>query len=221
MIRAENLGKAYPSRTGRPKWVFRNLNFTIPTNANVGIIGRNGAGKSTLLRLIAGSDRPSEGDVYRDVRVSWPIGFGGGLQGSLTGRQNAQFVCRVQGREEDSEKILADIKEFTGIGDNFDEPVKTYSDGMKARIKFAMSLAFDFDVYLTDEITSVGDTGFKRKAGERFREMVGKAGLIMVSHSEGQLRDYCTSGILLENGEAQWFDDIGDALKAYGKTMHK
>lgn len=221
MIRAENLGKAYPSRTGRAKWVFRNLNFTIPTNANVGIIGRNGAGKSTLLRLIAGSDRPSEGDIFRDARVSWPIGFGGGLQGSLTGRQNAQFVCRVQGREEDSERILEEIKEFTGIGDNFDEPVKTYSDGMKARIKFAMSLAFDFDVYLTDEITSVGDTGFKRKAGERFRQMVGKAGLIMVSHSEGQLREFCQSGILLEDGQAHWYDDIADALKAYGKTLHK
>ncbi|MBW0143968.1 ABC transporter ATP-binding protein [Sphingomicrobium clamense] len=221
MIRVENLGKAYPSRTGKPKWVFRNLNFEIPTNANVGIIGRNGAGKSTLLRLIAGSDRPTEGQVVRDARVSWPVGFGGGLQGSLTGRQNAQFVCRVQGREHDSERILEEIKEFTNVGDNFDEPVKTYSDGMKARIKFAMSLAFEFDVYLSDEITSVGDTGFRRKAGERFRAMVGKAGLIMVSHSEGQLREFCDSGILIQDGNAYWHDDIDDALKAYDATLHK
>lgn len=221
MIRAENLGKRYVTSSGKSHWVFRDVNFTIPTNVNVGIVGRNGAGKSTLLRLIAGSDRPTTGTLVRDARISWPVGFAGGLQGSLTGRQNAKFVCRVQGREADTTEILAKIQQFTEIGDAFDEPVKTYSDGMKARLLFGMSLAFDFDVYISDEVTAVGDAAFRNKALARFKEMVGKAGLIMVSHSENTLKDFCEAGILLHEGRASWHDKIDDALEAYRATMAK
>lgn len=221
MIRAENLGKKYPTSSGEPHWVFRDVNFTIPTNVNVGIVGRNGAGKSTLLRLIAGADRPSEGSLTRDARISWPVGFSGGLQGSLTGRQNAMFVIRVQGREADAAEILENIEEFAEIGEAFHEPVKTYSSGMKARLLFGMSLAFDFDVYISDEVTAVGDAAFRKKALARFKALVGKAGLIMVSHSDNTLRDFCDAGILLDGGVATWHDRIDDALEAYKATMAK
>lgn len=221
MIRAENLGKKYMTSSGHPHWVFRDVNFTIPTNINVGIVGRNGAGKSTLLRLISGADKPSTGKIVRDARISWPVGFSGGLQGSLTGRQNAKFVCRIQGRERDSEEVLQKIQDFTEIGESFDEQVKTYSSGMKARLLFGMSLAFDFDVYISDEVTAVGDAAFREKALAHFKELVGRAGLIMVSHSEKTLMDFCEAGILLDAGKAYWHDRIEDALDAYQKTMAK
>lgn len=221
MIIAENLGKKYVSHTGKQNWVLEDVNFTIPRNRNVGILGRNGAGKSTLLRLIGGSDAPTKGTLIRKGRVSWPVGFGGGMQGSLTGRQNAMFVIRVHDRLNDADEIIRRIKEFAEIGDAFDEPVSTYSSGMRARVKFAMSLAFDFDVYISDEVTAVGDASFKAKAREHFRDLVGKAGLIMVSHSEKQLTNFCESGILLHDRKAYWHEDIGDAIDAYNETIRK
>lgn len=215
MIIGENISKKYPTRAGPPHWVFKDLSFTIPPCLNLGILGQNGAGKSTLLRIIAGTDHPTSGSVTRKVRVSWPVGFGGGLQGSLTGRQNAKFVCRIQGREKDADEIMQRMQDFAEIGSAFDEPVKTYSSGMKARLQFAMSLAFEFDVYISDEVTAVGDANFRQKALSHFRSLVGKAGLIMVSHNENTLRDYCQAGLLLHDGNAYWYDEIGDAIAAY------
>lgn len=219
MIIAENLTKKYPTRTGPPHWVLRDVSFTIPPCTGVGIIGQNGAGKSTLLRIIAGNDYPTSGTVRREVRVSWPVGFGGGLQGSLTGRQNAKFVCRIQGREDDAEEVMQKMQDFAEIGTAFDEPVKTYSSGMRARLQFAMSLAFEFDVYISDEITAVGDANFRKKALTHFQSLVGKAGLIMVSHNENTLKEYCQAGLLLHEGHAYWYDEIGDAIAAYAEKM--
>ncbi len=218
MIVAEDLGKKYPTRSGPPHWVLRDVNFTIPAKLSVGIIGRNGAGKSTLLRMIGGNEKPSTGSLQRLSRVSWPVGFGGGLLSSLTGRQNAKFLCRIQGRESDSEQILGKMQEFADIGSAFDEPVSSYSTGMKARLQFAMSLGFEFDVYISDEVTSVGDAAFQKKALAHFKSLVGKAGLIMVSHSESTLKDFCEAGIWLNEGKAHWYDNIDDAIAAYKAT---
>ena len=215
MIVVRDLAKHYPTRAGPPHWVFRDINFTIPRGLNVGILGRNGAGKSTLLRIIAGTDYPSRGEVERHVKVSWPVGFGGGLQRSLTGRQNAKFVCRILGHDADADEIIGKMQDFAEIGSAFEEPVKSYSSGMKARLQFAMSLAFDFGVYISDEVTAVGDAAFRKKALEHFKSLVGKAGLIMVSHSEQTLRDFCQAGLLLTDGKARWYDDINDAIAAY------
>lgn len=215
MIIVEDLHKRYQTDHGPGKWVLQGVSFVIPPKTNVGLVGGNGAGKSTLLRIIGGVDRPSRGRVERQCRVSWPMGFAGGLQGSLTGRQNAKFICRIQGHEDDIPERLAFIQEFAEIGDAFDEPTKTYSSGMGARLKFAISLAFDFDVYISDELTAVGDAAFKKKAKEAFQSMVNRAGLIMVSHAEGTLKEFCQAGIWLNDGQAQWYDDINDALKVY------
>jgi capsular polysaccharide transport system ATP-binding protein len=183
------------------------------------LVGRNGAGKSTLLRLIGGIDVPSSGTIERHCRVSWPMGFSGGLQGSLTGRQNAKFVCRIHGHHHDLAERIAYIQDFAEIGTAFDEPIKTYSSGMKSRLQFAMSLAFDFDVYISDEITSTGDAAFREKAARAFEHLIGKAGLIMVSHSDSTLRQFCKAGIWLHQGKAIWFDDIDDALRNYNESI--
>lgn len=222
MIRIHQLAKRYRSDRGISHWVLRDVNLIIPPKTNVGLIGRNGAGKSTLLRLIAGADYPSYGEVLRECRVSWPLGFGGGWHGSMTGRQNCRFVCRINGLTESEIRTRVEfVQSFAELGDAFDWPIKTYSSGMNARLKFALSLVFDFDVYLSDELTSVGDAVFKKKAREAFNNLVGKAGLIMVAHSEGTLKNFCSSGIFIHNGNAHWFDSIDDAFKAYKETMPK
>ena len=221
MIIVDDVYKRYRSDHGMGKWVLQGVSFTIPPKLNVGLVGRNGAGKSTLLRLIGGIDTPTRGLVERRCRVSWPMGFGGGLAASLTGRQNAKFVCRIHGHEEDLQDRLRYIEDFAELGESFDEPIKTYSSGMKSRLQFGLSLAFDFDVYISDEVTAAGDAAFRDKAAAAFQALSDRAGLIMVSHGEGTLKEFCKAGIWLHEGRAYWFDSINDALTEYNKSLHR
>lgn len=223
MIIIENVHKRYQTPHGVGRWILKGINFVIPANVNVGLIGRNGAGKSTLLNLIGGIDMPTRGSVERCCRVSWPMGYGGGLQGSLTGRQNAKFVCRLYGFDEPqamAEKISF-VEDFAELGLAFDEPVRIYSSGMKSRLQFGLSLAFDFDIYISDEATSAGDASFKKKASEAFKKIADRSGLIMVSHSDSTLRQFCQAGVWLHEGQAYWFDKIEDALKNYQDSIKK
>jgi capsular polysaccharide transport system ATP-binding protein len=221
MIIVEDVHKRYQTDHGPGKWILQGVTFTIPRNLSVGLIGANGAGKSTLLRIIGGVDQPNKGRVERQCRVSWPMGFGGGLQGSLTGRQNAKFVSRIHGHEKDMLERIAFIQDFAEIGEAFDEPIKTYSSGMKSRLQFGLSLAFDFDVYISDEVTSTGDAAFKKKAADAFKKLADHASLIMVSHGESTLRQFCKAGIWIHDGKAHWFDQVDDALKAYKDSLPK
>lgn len=214
MISIRNLYKRYHNHHGSD-WVLRDVNLEIPDGVNVGLVGRNGAGKSTLLRLIGGMDSPDRGEVIRDSSVSWPIGLTGGFQGSMTGRQNVKFVARIHGGNQHLAEIIEKVECFAEIGKAFDDPVKTYSSGMRARLAFGLSLAFDFDIFLSDEATSVGDQVFRKKAAKAFKDKVGQASLIMVSHGEGILKELCQAGILIDKGSAIWFDDINDALSEY------
>lgn len=218
MILIEDVHKRYKTEHGPSKWVLQGVTLTIPRNVNVGLIGANGAGKSTLLRIIGGIDHPNKGRVERCCRLSWPMGQGG-LEPTLTGRQNAKFVCRVHGHQDDLVDRLAFVKDFSELGEAFEEPVNTYSSGMRSRLQFALSLAFDFDIYISDEVTAAGDAAFRKKAAAAFKSMANRAGLIMVAHDEGTLKQFCQAGLLLHGGMAQWFDDISAAFKAYKETM--
>lgn len=219
MIIVDNVFKRYQTPHGPGKWILQGVNLQIPARVSVGLVGANGAGKSTLLRLIGGVDQPTRGSVERRCRVSWPMGSGGGLQGSLTGRQNAKFICRVHGQEEEIPERIASIEAFAEIGDAFDEPVNTYSSGMKSRLQFALSLAFKFDIYISDEVTSAGDAAFRSKAAAAFKKLANESSLIMVSHGESTLKQFCTAGILVTAGQAHWFDKIDDALLAYRESV--
>jgi capsular polysaccharide transport system ATP-binding protein len=214
MIRIEGLYKRYHTNPDSD-WVLRDINLTIPSQVSVGLVGHNGAGKSTLLGLIAGMDAPDRGQIVRDCRVSWPIGLSGGFKPTLSARQNTRFIARIHGYGDRLDEIIQKVEAFAEIGKAFDDPVITYSSGMRARVAFGLSLAFDFDVYLSDEATAVGDQVFKAKAQAEFKARVGQASLIMVSHAEGILRELCQAGIWLHEGQAHWFDDINDALTAY------
>ncbi|MFW6093615.1 MAG: ABC transporter ATP-binding protein [Pseudomonadota bacterium] len=218
MIEVRDVYKRYMNHHGSD-WVLRGVSFEVPRGVSVGVVGRNGAGKSTLLRLIGGMDAPNRGKIVRHGRVSWPIGLSGGFQGSMTGRQNTKFVARIHGDGAAIDEIIDHVEAFAELGRAFDEPVRTYSSGMRARLAFGLSLAFDFDLYLSDEATAVGDMAFRAKAKQAFEERVGRAGLMMVSHGEGILKELCQAGIWLTGGEALWFDDIRDALAAYRESM--
>lgn len=214
MIRLDNVTKYYPTPRGR-RYVLKEVSATFP-ECNIGIFGRNGSGKSTLLRLLGKIDYPSRGRIVVDRSVSWPMGLAAGLQGSLTGRDNAQFVCRIYGSsEKEVRKRIGFIHEWSELGDYFDMPVKTYSSGMKARLSFATSMAFDFDIYLLDEITSVGDQRFRKKSREALEEKKGKANFIKVSHNLQELVRECDIGVFVDKGELTIFEDIEKAVEAH------
>jgi len=221
VIVIDNIYKSYKTSNGKIKNVLSNVSFTIPPKVSVGLVGANGAGKSTLLRIIGGIERPDKGSIQRHSRVSWPMGFSGGLQPTLTGRQNAKFVCRIHGHEDNIPERLKYIQDFSGIGEAFDRPVKTYSAGMKSRLQFGMSLAFDFDVYISDEVTAVGDAAFKKKAADAFKKVANHASILMVSHSDSILKQFCSAGMFIYQGKVHWFDQLDDALAAYKDTMPK
>jgi len=214
MIELRNLTKSYRTKNGR-KYVFKNLNATIPTLKSVALIGRNGAGKSTLMRILGGIDYPDSGEIITDQSISWPLALSSGFQGSLTGRENVKFVCRIYDNESSIRKKAEWIKEFSGIGDYFEEPVKSYSSGMKSRLAFALSMAFRFDVYLVDEITAVGDQAFRKQSEQAFLEMKNRSSVIMVAHNMNTLKKHCDMAILLENGTATVYDAIDEAIEVY------
>jgi capsular polysaccharide transport system ATP-binding protein len=217
MITVENVHKRYTTARG-PHWVLRDVNLTFTHERNVAVIGSNGAGKSTLMRLLAGTDTPDRGRVQRLCRVSWPIGQARGMQRSMTGRQNARFICRLYGFESDVDERVAFINGFADLGEAFDQPVETYSSGMRARLTFAMSFAFDFDIYLIDEGMAVGDAAFKRRAKRAFRERAERAAVVLVSHSPSLVRELCQSAVWVHDGKADWFENVEEALEAHEMT---
>lgn len=218
MIRLENVTKSYPLRSGR-KYLMRDVTLTLPRGRSVGLLGRNGAGKSTLLRMLGGSVLPDEGRIERTVTVSWPLGFSGGFHGALTGAQNVRFIARIYGV--DTDDLIARVEEFSELGAFMHMPVSTYSSGMKARLAFGTSMGIDFGVYLVDEITSVGDAAFKKKTSAAFRAKSDEADVIMVSHATAMIREYCQSGIVLENGTITYHETVDDALAHHNENMKR
>jgi capsular polysaccharide transport system ATP-binding protein len=218
MLKIDRLTRWYPTPLGR-RYVFRDLSFEFPAKTNVGLIGRNGAGKSTLMRLLAGTDTPNSGSIITDARISWPVGLGGGFQNSLTARENAQFICRINGANGAAmRRVINFVEEFAEIGDYFDLPVGSYSSGMRSRVTFGLSMAFDFDYYLIDEVMAVGDPQFKAKSQQVMSERLSRANVIMVSHSMTVIRQYCSMVVLVDKGNTVLYENLDDGIKAYQRT---
>lgn len=215
MIELVNVSKHYPTKKG-VKHILRDVSLTIPSATNLAVLGPNGAGKSTLLRLIGGAEAPNKGIIRSDCKISWPLGIGSGFQASLTGLQNVLFVCRINGLSpKQTQQVIEEVGEFSELDDYFDQPVKTYSSGMRARLSFGLSMAFFFDVYLVDELTSVGDAIFREKAKRAFANMRDRSSIIFVSHNLTTLRESCDSALFLHNGTAEFFPNIEDGIGAY------
>lgn len=215
MIEIRNVTKSYRTERGR-EYVFHNLNLTIPDGKNIALIGRNGAGKSTLMRLIGGLDIPDKGVIKSTESISWPVGLSGGFQGSLTARDNVKFVARVHGMEGQQIKdIVRYVEDFAEIGRYFDLPVKTYSSGMRSRVAFGLSLAFDFDYYLIDEAMSTGDAHFQNKAQAVFKTKVNQSKIILVTHSMAQVRKMCDFVLLMRDGQVFPYENVEEGIRAY------
>lgn len=212
MIELINVSKTYRTANG-VKQVLKPCSLSFPKGRNIGLLGINGAGKSTLLRMIAGSEAPTTGLIKRNVKMSWPLGFSGGFNGSMTGAENLRFVSRIYGA--DIKQVTEFVKEFSELGDYLNMPIRSYSSGMKARLAFGLSMAIDFDCYLVDEITGVGDRRFQEKCRDAFKARSETSSLIMVSHSMPTLKEHCDMGLVLSGGELTFFEDINDAIDNY------
>lgn len=215
MIRIEDLTKFYPSELGR-QYVFSDLTFTFPEGKNVALLGSNGAGKSTLFRILAGSEYPNRGKVVTDLALSWPVALATGIHSKMTGRENTRFIGRVNGvanLDEYEEKVKA----FAELGVKYDLPVQTYSSGMRSRLAFGCCIAIDFDVYLIDEATSVGDQKFRKKAKQALLDKTKQASVIMVSHDMKEIREFCDSAVILHKGELTFYEDLEEGLGVYEK----
>ncbi|MDO6559650.1 ABC transporter ATP-binding protein [Paraglaciecola chathamensis] len=213
MIKLVNITKYYPSNIGK-QFIFKELNFEIPSGHNIGILGSNGAGKSTLFRLLAGSEYPNRGNILTDLNLSWPVALATGIHPQMTGRENTRFIGKINGVE-DLDEYENRVKEFAELGQKYDLPVKNYSSGMKPRLAFACSIAIDFDVYLIDEVTSVGDARFRRKARAALFERSENANVIMVSHEMDEIRQFCDSTIVLDKGALTFYNDLETGIEAY------
>lgn len=218
MIRLDKVTKTYLTLNGR-KTVFRDLSFVIGESTNIGIIGRNGAGKSTLMRLLSVVDLPDSGKIITKGRLSWPVGFRGGMQSTLTGRDSVKFVCRIHGirRQKMQEKIRY-VQDFAEIGEYFDQPMSTYSAGMRARVAFGTSMAFEFDYYLIDEGMAVGDATFKRKSDAVFKERLQNSKVILVSHNMKLIEEMCDIVVHLDHGQSTIYESVSEGIAAYNKA---
>ena len=220
MIEVKNLTKSYIFK-GKRSYVFKDLSFKIERGQSVALLGKNGAGKSTLLRLIGGIDQPDRGSILADCSVSWPVGLVGGFQGSLSARENVTFVSKIySGTDADKfEEKVEMVAEFAEIGTYFDKPFKTYSSGMAARVTFGLSMAFDFDVYLLDEVTGAGDAKFRQKTKKILKEKQDKSDFIMVNHTLWGLKFNCDRALILHDGKMMEFDSLNEGIKEHKRLM--
>jgi len=222
MIQLDDVHKRYFTNRGEAVWALRGVSVKFPPKRNVAVIGANGAGKSTLLRLVGGIDEPTRGRITRDRRISWPIGQGKGLLGNLTGRQNTRFLARVQGfSEAELEDRIAFTLAFCELDGKFDQPVSTYSKGMRGRLNFALSVAFEFDVYLVDEGMGAGGGTdvFRKKSKNAMQYLSEHADLIVASHNERAVKAFCDVAVWLHDGKAHWFASVDEAWRTHKAAL--
>lgn len=216
MIELIDVWKRYVEN-GHETTIAAGIDAVFPKDKSVALLGRNGSGKSTLLRMIAGTIEPDSGQIKTNCTVSWPVGFSGSFSNEMTGAQNCRFIARVYGV--DSDAVIDFVEDFANLGPQFHHPMRTYSSGMRSRIGFGVSMAIKFDVYLVDEVTSVGDTDFKNKARKLFADRMENSSAIVVSHAKNMILSMCDAGAVLENGSFTYYDDVQDAVAHHEWNM--
>lgn len=188
--------------------------FRVEVGQSVGILAPNGTGKTTIINMMAGLEKPDEGTVTRTCRVSFPLGFMGGVVNKHTGTENARYIARLYGLDPDY--VEAFCRYLCGIEEYFDMPIGTYSQGMRARFTFALMLALEFDIYLIDEgMPSTTDVDFNRKAGAILKERLQSATVVIVSHQPKTLERFADKAAVLKDGKLHQFDSLEDAKRLY------
>lgn len=204
--------------------VLNGVSLQLFEGETLGIIGKNGCGKSSILRLMAGIIPPTSGIVRKSEGVSSALlSIGLGFRADLTGRDNATFSAMLQGATLlESQSYLEEIKEFSELGDSFEEPVKTYSSGMRSRLGFTTALVTHVDILLVDEVLSVGDAHFKHKAEKAMKDRItGNKTVVFVSHSDKQIENLCDRAIWLNEGKIAAEGDTSTVVKDYRGFIKK
>jgi capsular polysaccharide transport system ATP-binding protein len=209
MLTVEGLGMRYGGPNGHV--LFEDLSFTLPPGGRLAVLGRNGQGKSSLIKILGGVLAPSRGRVAWGMSPSWPLGFAGGFQGSLTGLDNIRFISRIYGQP--IEETIRRTDDFAELGDALQQPLKQYSSGMRARLAFGLSLAIEFDCYLIDEVIAVGDSAFQRRCQDELFNRRADRAFVIASHDLALIKRTCDRAILIEDGQAKLFDDIDMATE--------
>ncbi|MEM1387928.1 MAG: ATP-binding cassette domain-containing protein [Pseudomonadota bacterium] len=213
MLEFEHVSKSF--WTGeRRKVILDRASFRVDLGNSLGILAENGTGKTTVINMMAGLEKPDEGVVRRSCRVSFPLGFMGGVVPKHTARENVRYIAQLYGLDPDYTEAfcrwICDLEEY------FEMPVGTYSQGMKARLNFALLLALDFDLYLIDEgMPSTTDVAFNKRAGSILRERLRDATVVVVSHQPRTLEKFCRSAAVLRDGALHMFDSLEEAKALY------
>lgn len=213
MLEFVNVSKSY--WTGRRrKVILDRASFRVEQGVSLGILARNGTGKTTIINMMAGLEKPDEGRVIRTCRVSFPMGFMGGVSGGQSARENARFVAQIHGLDPDY--VEAFCRWVCDLGDYFEMPMTTYSAGMRSRFSFSLMLALEFDMYLIDEgMPATNDVEFNRKAGDILKERMQRATMVVVSHQVSTLERFCRRGAVLRDGRLTIYDTLEEAKWHY------
>jgi capsular polysaccharide transport system ATP-binding protein len=213
MLEFANVSKSFWTGTQR-KVILDRASFRIELGNSLGILASNGTGKTTIVNMMAGLEKPDEGTINCACRISFPLGFMGGVVNKHTGKENARYIAQLYGLDPDY--MEAFTRWLCGLKEYYDMPVGTYSQGMRARFSFSMLLALEFDLYLIDEgMPSSTDVEFNRKAGGILRERLERATVVVVSHSAQTLEKFCRSAAVLRDGQLHMFDTLEEAKELY------
>ncbi|AWD20478.1 ABC transporter ATP-binding protein [Pseudogemmobacter blasticus] len=213
MIEFNNVSKSFWTGVQR-KVILDRASFRVEMGRSLGILAQNGTGKTTLIQMMAGLEKPDEGTITRTCRVSFPLGFMGGVSRRHSAHENSRYIARLYGLDPDY--VESFCRWVCDLGEYFEMPMSVYSSGMKARFTFSLMLALEFDIYLIDEgMPSTADVAFNRKAGAILRERLQKATVVIVSHSPQTIEKFCKQAAVLKNGRLYQFDTLEEARSLY------
>lgn len=216
------LGIFFKNIPYKEKKAVNNVSFDIKRGEAVAIFGKNGAGKSTILKMITGVTFPTVGEINVNGRVSALLELTSGFDPEFTGRENIYLKGRILGlKEEEISKLEPRIVEFAELEEYIDQPVRTYSSGMKARLGFSVNVNIEPEILIVDEALSVGDEAFKKKCTEKINEIIEKDNvtLLFVTHSTGVAKEFCKRGIVMKKGKIVCDTDIDDAIVKYKEII--
>ena len=213
MLEFNNVSKSFWTGTQR-KVILEQVSFRVELGNSLGILAPNGTGKTTLTNMMSGLEKPDEGSILRECKISFPLGFMGGVVPRHTAVENSRFIARLYGLDPDY--VEAFCRWLCNLGEYFEQPLGTYSQGMRARFSFALLLALDFDIYLIDEgMPNSTDVEFNRKAGEILRDRLRTTTVIIVSHQAQVLEKFARTAAVLIDGKLHMFDTLEEAKQLY------